>query len=637
MRSLSIFLIALLMGFAGEILAQNNPNDYVEKPAESELLQIHYLKDEAGNNLPEIKSGALHQVEPAEEVETCYIYTNKRWIEVRNNTDGILNVDGKGRFIRNNHSDQLSKIDPDDHELSAGKSYYYRVENDALQFMVDGKTFKIILADGFNKESIKVTLKCDEDDRFCDFGDSLKIGAGKEVDFEVRREGLSTLEWIKYNSVPVEVALEINGDLYEQDCITAGSAVMRSAAPVKVGDNGGDGEDVVEIGYKYLDEDGLKEATERFYICYDRGSAGSASEISWVVVVIVLVVAFGLVGMVLFYRMQTRKRGAGVELKIPGKGELTAGAGAVKGGDANLETLANENMVLKEKNVELSRKIEELEAKGESMEAKIKEGEEAYNLLVEEKNGLVSKQSEQEGRIASMQSELENQNGLYQNALNQKDEEIFKLNSMVASIKQVTIAIFRSESEQLSSELEGLKRAVAEAAGEKSIYYITLNNAMISLSKFIELINSKDNGENWMTPEVTLDDVISDLRKQAKSGIYQKGWINIIEILNCYAGATIQLNRKFEDAGIPAGKLLRLRALSRRIVARLGIMTIVPNLLIDKFDEDEHEYENTERMITLFDEGLKPKGVEGLVFDISCVGYIDENGVTIKPKVYYFA
>ncbi len=219
--------------------------------------------------------------------------------------------------------------------------------------------------------------------------------------------------------------------------------------------------------------------------------------------------------------------------------------------------------------------------------------------------------------------------------IEQKSGEIIHLQNVAHDDCNGYIDIVIKQLATVSECMNCLLNGAINASGDDSQYSNVLRNAKESFMRFNESVYNSNNKDKWRDNSYSLFNVRKDLQGYVEEGLRINGWINIIAYLNLYAGATAELNENFRNNGVSSAELSRCYSEIQKLLGMFGVSVMVPHLLYEKFDKNYYKHENGDKWITTYSSKLSPRDYDGIIFDMSNVGYQIDDEEYNKPKVFY--
>ena len=162
------------------------------------------------------------------------------------------------------------------------------------------------------------------------------------------------------------------------------------------------------------------------------------------------------------------------------------------------------------------------------------------------------------------------------------------------------------------------------------------NNAMSGYKTF------KKQFEQWKDKalsnnDIPLKNICEEMATLCRNSIKPLGWINLLETLKAYSDVPM-LHDAMCSYGLTSARLTILDGHIRALLGAVGIQLIVPRLLLDHYDTNYFDYDNSGTLwINRIVPGisLDPKEFQGRIFDIRQMGFEGTNFHN-KPKVFYY-
>lgn len=314
---------------------------------------------------------------------------------------------------------------------------------------------------------------------------------------------------------------------------------------------------------------------------------------------------------------------------------------------------------------ELQNKVNELEGKIESMveaheaelnnkdtEKQIEQDTLREQFQEEKQEALKTKEREYEDKIKKLNREhqkaitglnkaQEKEKTMLTNAIDKLNSTIIERDGQIAQLKDSLqddclyfINEFCKQVGKVDDTMKQLVQSTSIKGGSDSKCANIIKKAQESFAKFNEQVEQSNSKEHWLSDTVKLPEVIADLQNFIEVGLRATGWVNIVSYLHLYAGATTQLNESFNEEGLSTYQLNSLFYDIVKLIGLCGVKIMLPNLLVEKYNDEYFSYENADQWIQTFSLDLRPRDYASKVFDMSRIGYQIDGKEEVKAKVY---
>ncbi|MDH6341908.1 ABC-type phosphate transport system auxiliary subunit [Parabacteroides sp. PFB2-12] len=293
----------------------------------------------------------------------------------------------------------------------------------------------------------------------------------------------------------------------------------------------------------------------------------------------------------------------------------------------------------------------DLDAQNKLFEEEKARLEEEHTKVIEaRKEELQSKhEKELQDKENEYQEKIEKLQNDHMGVLGDKDGKIDKLGVEIGDLKMKMeelgkeahsdcafyIQTLMDQMNAAQKLMDILYQTTCNTSGEKSQYANVIRKVKESFEKFGEQVNQRNTPDQWGALSTKLPQVREELQDFIAAGLRNTGWVNMVNYLHLYAGASQELNDSFNANGLSTTALAQLCADTQRMIGLFGVKVVVPHLLVDKFDVQSFDFDNGDKWIQSFAADLRPKDYESRVFDMSCIGYQIEGNSYNKPKVFY--
>lgn len=220
------------------------------------------------------------------------------------------------------------------------------------------------------------------------------------------------------------------------------------------------------------------------------------------------------------------------------------------------------------------------------------------------------------------------------NTIIERDGQIVQLKDSLQDDCLYFINEFCKQIDKVDDTMKQLMQSTFAKGGSDSKCANIIKKAQESFAKFNEQVKQSNSKEHWLSDTVKLPEVIADLQNFIEMGLRATGWVNIVSYLHLYAGATAQLNEMFNEEGLYTYQLNSLFYDIVKLIGLCGVKIMLPNLLVEKYNDEYFSYENADQWIQTFSPDLRPRDYASKVFDMSRIGYQIDGKDEVKAKVY---
>ena len=298
-------------------------------------------------------------------------------------------------------------------------------------------------------------------------------------------------------------------------------------------------------------------------------------------------------------------------------------------------------------------KVHEEELKNKDTERQIEQDTLKEQFQKEKQDALETKDREYKDKIKNLNEEhqkaikdlneaqekekvtLTNDIDKFKNTIIEKDNQITKLEYSLQDDCLYFIGEFCKQIDKVGAILQQLVESTSVMSGNDSKCANIVKKAQGSFVKFSEQVKQSNNKEHWLSGTVKLSEVIADLQNFIEMGLRSTGWVNIVSYLHLYAGATAQLNEMFNEEGLYTYQLNSLFYDVVKLLGLCGVKIVLPNLLVEKYNDEYFDYENADQWIQIFSPDLRPLDYASKIFDMSRMGYQIDGKDEVKAKVYF--